>query len=243
MTGRDTTGISGILFDKDGTLFGYDASWGPINREVGRLASDDDPELAARLLDACGMDPVSGRVRADSLLAAGSTDELAEGLVAAGAPFEVEKLTVILDTLFTGAASQAVPVTDLPAFFTRLRERGFRIGIASSDNEKSIVETAARFGFSGLLDFVAGYDSGHGGKPGPGMVLAFCEKAGLPPEKVAVVGDNNHDLIMAETAGAGLRVAVLTGTGSRDTLSARADYCLDDITAIEALLPLAAGVR
>lgn len=241
LTGRNMADISGILFDKDGTLIGYDESWGEVNHEVGLLAARGDEVLAAQLLEACGLDSASGRVRPDSLLAAGSTAELAAGLVAAGSSFAVADLTVALDRLFTGATARAVPVTDLGAFFTRLRQRGFRIGIASSDNERSIQETALRFGFAGLVDFIAGYDSGHGTKPGPGMVHAFCTSTGLAPQSVAVVGDNNHDLMMAENAGAGLRIAVLTGTGSRDTLSQRADYCLDDITALETMLPAVAG--
>ena len=32
--------IAGILFDKDGTLLDFDASWGPVNREVALMAAD-----------------------------------------------------------------------------------------------------------------------------------------------------------------------------------------------------------
>ena len=69
------------------------------------------------------------------------------------------------------------------------------------------------------------------------MVLGFCKAVGLDPSQVAVIGDNNHDLHMAASAGAGLKVAVLTGTGSPATLEAMADHLLGDITGIETLLP------
>jgi len=42
---------------------------------------------------------------------------------------------------------------------------------------------------------------------------------------------------MGHNANAGLKVAVLTGTGSRESLSAASDYCLNDITELEPLLP------
>ncbi|KXG84584.1 haloacid dehalogenase [Agrobacterium bohemicum] len=238
---RSAAEISAILFDKDGTLIGYDASWGPVNRELAAIAAKGDPELADRLLLACGMDPVTGHVKPDSLLAAGNTVQIAEGLLAAGSSCDLADLTQRLDRLFTDAAGNSVAVTDLKAFFARLKSRGYKLGIASSDNEASIRETAKRFGFEQNLDFVAGYDSGHGTKPQPGMVLGFCAATGLPPHRVAVVGDNNHDLHMAANAGAGLRVAVLTGTGSKESLAADSDYCFDDITGLEDLLPLKAG--
>ncbi|WP_431321523.1 HAD family hydrolase [Rhizobium sp. YTU87027] len=229
--------IKGILFDKDGTLLDYDESWLPVNRELARIASAGDPELANLLLLACGMDPVTGHIVPDSLLAAGNTRQISEGLIAAGSKLDVIELTTKLDDLFSHAAEFSVAVTDLSAFFGRLHGRGFRLGVASSDNERSIKQTAQRFGFAPFIDYVAGYDSGFGTKPEPGMVLGFCAATGLDPSEVAVVGDNNHDLHMGRNAKVGVTVAVLTGTGSRESLAAASDYCLNDITELEGLLP------
>jgi len=229
--------IKGILFDKDGTLLDYDESWLPVNRELARIAAEGDVELADRLLLACGMDPVTGHIVPDSLLAAGNTRQISEGLIAAGSKLDVIELTIKLDELFSHAAEFSVAVTDLAAFFSRLHSRGFRLGVASSDNERSIRQTALRFGFAPFIDYVAGYDSGFGTKPEPGMVLGFCAATGLDASEVAVVGDNNHDLHMGRNAKAGITVAVLTGTGSRESLAAASDYCLNDITELERLLP------
>jgi phosphoglycolate phosphatase len=229
--------IRGILFDKDGTLLKYDESWGPVNRELAKIASAGDAALADHLLLACGMDPETGAITPDSLLAAGNTVEIAHGLVAAGSPLPADALTARLDALFTAATDFAVPVTELAPLFQRLKTLGYKLGIASSDNEDSIRNMARRFGIDSLVDFVAGYDSGFGGKPEPGMVLAFCAAVGLEAQEIAMVGDNNHDLHMGRNAGTGLRIGVLTGTGSRESLAAAAHYCLDDITQLEIVLP------
>lgn len=230
--------IRGLLFDKDGTLLRYDESWGPVNREAARIAAaGGGPEVEERLLLACGMDPVTGKTKADSLFAAGTAAQIAAGFVAAGSPREVGSLTVELDDLFVRASDFSVAVTDLGAYFGRLKARGFLLGVASSDNERSIRETARRFGFLDHLDYIAGYDSGFGCKPEPGMVLGFCRLTGLQPSEVAVIGDNNHDLHMAAAADAGLKVAVLTGTGSVASLEAAADHVLADIIGLETLLP------
>ena len=233
-----TTTIRGILFDKDGTLLDYARSWLPVNRELAEFAACGDPVLAARLLRETGMDPETGHVVPDSLLAAGNTQEIAAGLVGAGSPLDAESIVAHLDGLFASAASRAVPVTDLKAFFENLHGKGYKLGIASSDNERSIRHTAERFGFAHLVHYVAGYDSGYGVKPEPGMVLGFSAATGLPVEEIAVVGDNNHDLHMGRAAGAGLNVGVLTGTGSRESLSAASDHCLNDITELESVLPV-----
>ncbi|WP_117190830.1 HAD family hydrolase [Rhizobium terrae] len=237
MNPEKLAGIAGILFDKDGTLLLYDESWGPVNREAARIASAGNPELEPQLLFSGGMDPVSGHTRPDSLLAAGNAAEISAGFVSAGSPVEVTELTRLLDELFVRGAEFSVPVTDLAALFGSLKARGFKLGIASSDNERSIRQTAIRFGILEHVDFIAGYDSGHGMKPEPGMVFGFCHAVGLDPAQVAMVGDNNHDMHMGANAGVGLKIAVLTGTGSRETLSAAADICLDDITGLKSLLP------
>jgi len=224
--------IAGILFDKDGTLIRYDESWGPVNREAARIAAAGNAALEPVLLLAGGMDPDTGKTKADSLLAAGNSAEIAEGFVAAGSPLDAADLTLKLDALFLRAAEFSVPVADLPSVFADLKARGLKLGIASSDNERAIRRMVESFGIAGHIDFIAGYDSGFGTKPQPGMMLAFCKAVGLQPAEVAMVGDNNHDMHMGRAAGAGLNLAVLTGTGTRQTLSLLADHCLEDITAL-----------
>lgn len=228
--------IAGILFDKDGTLLDFDASWGPVNRKVALMAADGDQALADRLLTACGMDPVTGAIVPDSLFASANTVEIAEGMIDAGSPFTLQGLVPKIDDCFAEAAQLSVPVTELKPLFARLHGKGIRLGIASSDNERSIRVAAERFGILPYVDFVAGYDSGHGKKPEAGMVLGFCAATGLAPSEVAVVGDNNHDLHMGHNAGAGLKIGVLSGTGSRETLALHSDMVLADITELEAAL-------
>ena len=115
----------------------------------------------------------------------------------------------------------SVPVTDLAAYFKRMRARGYRLGVASSDNERSIRQTAQRFGFLDCLDYIAGYDSGFGTKPEPGMVLGFLPAPVFTRNKSLSSATTITTCIWASNAGAGLTVAVLTGTGSRESLAAR----------------------
>jgi len=231
-----TTWLEGIVFDKDGTLTDYHATWSPLNEAAAHCAAHGDTEVAAHLLQIGGHDSDTGRVRGGSLLAAADTREIAEAWVAAGAAHDVGALECAIDAIFEEGAARAVPVTDIDALFQRLRARGLSLGVATSDSESAARATLRRLCVRPEELFVAGYDSGHGRKPSPGMVQAFCEAHDIAPARVAVVGDNLHDIRMGRSAGCGLCIGVLTGAGAADELAAEADHVIDSVAALEALL-------
>lgn len=229
--------IKGILFDKDGTLFDYYQTWMPLNREAARITAREDATLAHKLMEHGGWDPETDTIRAGSLLAAHTNREIAEGFLEIANGWDVEELTEVFNNLFaTGGYESAVPVTDLPAFLDPLRAAGYALGVATSDGEDSAQAMLKKHGAFDLLDFVAGYDSGHGPKPGPGMAHAFCTTTGLTPSEIVMVGDNRHDMEMGRNAGVAFCIGVLTGTSNREELALEAEYVLDDVTGIPGLL-------
>ncbi|MBK1698133.1 HAD family hydrolase [Rhodovibrio salinarum] len=229
----DRTALRGILFDKDGTLVDYEATWAPINRRVAEIAARGDPTLAHRLLEIGGHDPAADRVRGGSLLAASHTREIAQAWIEAGADFALDDLSQQMDSAFAEGARNAVPVTNVAGLFDRLRARGFALGVATSDGAQAARATLARLDIDTDGLFVAGYDSGFGGKPEPGMVWGFCAATGLAPTEVIVVGDNLHDMEMATAAGCAAALGVLTGTGSEAELATKAHTVLPSIDALE----------
>ena len=70
--------IRGILFDKDGTLLDYHATWLPVNRRLAMFAAADDPECSEELMRLGGFDPDTGRVKSGSHFAAASSAEIAD---------------------------------------------------------------------------------------------------------------------------------------------------------------------
>jgi phosphoglycolate phosphatase len=232
--------IRAILFDKDGTLFDFHRTWMPGYRTIAADLSRGDTALAVRMLAATGLDPVTGKLDPASALAAGSNAEIASLWSAVADVGAAESIAERLDAWFGApGAVVPVPVTDLSALLGRLKTRGLRLGVATMDSHAAAVRSANEFAFHHHLDFIAGYDSGHGHKPGPGMMAAFCTAVAIEPRHVAVVGDTPHDMGMARSAGAGLAIGVLTGASPRFELEALADHILDSIGNLEVALGLA----
>jgi len=229
--------IGGILFDKDGTLLDFNATWVPVIREAALAVAGGDANLAAHLMAAGGQDDSQGTVAPGSLLAAGNTKEIA-ALWADLAPNHGQRdLIAFIDSLFIeGGKATAVAVPGMAEVLAHLNRDGIRLGLATSDSEAGAVATLAGFGVVELFDFLAGYDSGYGAKPEPGMVEAFCQTTGLKPSEVMVVGDNVHDLEMGRNAGAGHVIGVLTGTGGHEHLAPLADRVIDSIGDLEAVI-------
>lgn len=229
--------IRAVLFDKDGTLFDFFDTWLPAMEAAALETAGGDAALARHLLVIGGQDPVTGHLNPQSALAAGTNLQIAELWAAAVGRSDAPSLAQRFNDDFRAhGVTHAKPVTDLRQLFARLKRRGLKLGLATMDSHAAAEATMAAFELSALLDFVCGYDTGHGTKPGPGMVHAFCRAVGVPVEAVAVVGDTQHDLDMARAAGAGLAIGVLTGASPRERLAPQADHVLESIAEIETVL-------
>ncbi len=237
------TSIQGILFDKDGTLLDYDATWAPLNKLAALEAAGGDPVVAERLLRAGGYDPATETHVPNSLLVSASNDVIAGSwaeLLGVDPAHLTERITAIFEA---SSAETAVAVPGMEAVVAALKGRGLTLGVATNDSEDSAYASLEPFGVLEHFAYVAGFDSGHGAKPGPGMVTGFCAATGLEPAAGAGVGDSHHDMEMGRAAGAGLLVGVLTGTGGHEDLASHAHHVLESVLELEALLDGLSGKR
>lgn len=229
--------IRGIVFDKDGTLFDFRASWGRWAQTfIASLARDD--AHARRLADAIGYLPDSNGFAPDSPVIAATAADIAAAFLPHLQGHDQASLTAAIDEAAARVAmAEAVPLLPL---FHGLRARGLKLGVATNDSEVPARAHLQTHGLTGLLDFIAGYDSGHGAKPAPGMCLAFAASTGLDPAEVLMVGDSRHDLEAGRAAG--MRpIAVLTGIARAADLAPHAEAVLPDIGALPAWLDARAG--
>ena len=228
--------IRGVLFDKDGTILDYWATWVPINRRAALWAAGGNEALAGELLRLGGHDPDTDRVAPGTPLAAGDFLDIAQAFAAHPDVGAAGELTAGIERIFCeGGAAHSVLIDGARETLVELKRRGLRIGLATNDSVGGLEASLARHDVLDLFEFRAGCDSGLGAKPDPRMVFGFCAAAGLARGEVAVVGDAVHDLAMGRAAGAGLNVGVLSGTSGRADLEAYADRILGDVTELVAM--------
>ncbi len=199
--------INAIVFDKDGTLFDFNATWGVWAHGMLMSEAKGDPELLAKLADVLGYDLEQNVFMPGSLVIASTVAELADAVLTVVPGNRAE----MIDRMNVAASDvpQMEPVPLLP-FLSELRDKSFKLGVATNDAEAPARQHLRRAGVEQVFDFIAGYDSGFGGKPAPGQLLAFCEAVNVTPDRCVMVGDSLHDLRAGRAAGM-QTVGVLTG--------------------------------
>ncbi|KIN73214.1 HAD family hydrolase [Sulfitobacter guttiformis] len=225
MTGKSFA-VKGLCFDKDGTLFDFSATWEAWALAFLTRVVAGDRARASTIGAAIGFDMATGKFARDSLVIAGTPGEIAD-VIAPLIPglSRVDLLIMLNEEAATAPQQPAVPLVPL---LTGLRAQGIALGVATNDSETPARAHLAAAGVTDLFDFIAGYDSGYGGKPAPGQLLAFAAAVNLSPAQIVMVGDSTHDLHAGRAAGM-RTIGVLTGAAGADVLAPLADVVLRDI--------------
>jgi len=229
--------MRGILFDKDGTLLDFEATWGSLYRALALDLAGDDAARATAMLVAGGLDEETGRIRSGSVLGAGTTADIVRLWYPELAGEAFEAVAARIDTSFRvhgGHASVLVP--GAAEVLAVLDGMSIVMGVATNDATEAAIAAIAGVGLDAYLPYVFGYDSVPHAKPAPDIVLAFAAATGIDPSDIAVVGDNRYDMEMARAAGAGAAIGVLTGNSDERDLAAFADVVLPSIRELPAWL-------
>lgn len=229
MSQPSNTAIRGLLFDKDGTLFDFHLSWSHWIAGLIDTLSEGVDARRAHIAECLEYDWENKRFLPGALSIAGTVKEQAAVL----SPALPHWSTNAIERYLVQAAAHVamVPAVPLAPLLTGFRASGLAVGLATND-----AESAARRHLEGAeiidkFDYIAGYDSGYGAKPAPGMCLGFAKAHGLDPATCVMVGDSAHDLVAGRAAGM-VTVAVLTGMAGPAELAPLADAVLPDIGAL-----------
>lgn len=218
--------VDAILFDKDGTLFDFHATWSVWAHSVILDLAEGDAPLMQRIADAADYDLALRRFRPSSPIIAGTNREAAECLARALPLRAVDEIETYL--MQSAALAPLAPAVPLAPFLDRLAGAGLRLGVMTNDTEHGARAHLGAAGVAGHFQFIAGFDSGHGAKPSPAPLLAFATAMALDPARIAMVGDSIHDLMAGRAAGM-QTIGVLTGPAQEADLAPLADAVFPDI--------------
>jgi phosphoglycolate phosphatase len=234
---RPLSHIKGILLDKDGTLIDFHATWHSIADRMALEAAGGERAVADALMEKAGYDLAERRFLSDSVFAAGTNADIVDLWFPHLDRDGRRERVAYFDRVTAGeGAAAAVAVPGVLEAIRSMRAAGLRIGLATNDSTRGAEQTLVALGVAQLFDAAFGYDAVANPKPAGDVVVAFADMAGLKPQQVAMVGDNRHDLEAGRAAGAGLVVAVLSGTGTREALAPLADVILDSVADLPGFL-------
>jgi phosphoglycolate phosphatase len=229
--------IGGVLFDKDGTLIDVNQTWVPIYRHMLSDLFKVDTQSAESLMQKAGYDPVTGRFRANSVLAGGTTRQLIDlwwpGLDETGV---AEKARVLDHDYAPMVKELLAPLMPLEPILAELRGMGLKLGVATNDSHVSACNHMIHIGVIAHFEDIIAADTVPVPKPSGNMIRRFAETTGLDPAAIAMVGDNSHDMEEARNGGAGLAIAVLSGNAAHEDIAHLADHTLSSVAELPALL-------
>ena len=117
-----------------------------------------------------------------------------------------------------------------------LHGAGFRLGVATNDSTGGAEKTLLALGIAQMFDAAYGYDAVANPKPAPDTIHAFCDLTGLKPSRDRHGRRQPPRPRNGAGRRRGLAIGVLSGTGTRESLTPLADVVLDSIADLPAYL-------
>jgi phosphoglycolate phosphatase len=236
--------IRGILFDKDGTLIEVNGTWVPLYKSMLASEFGHSADEIAVLLARGGYDAATDGFKAGSVMAGGTTREIADlWWPELSAEDRRARVYFIDNDIGPKAKSFVKPLLNLAPVFDELKTMGLVLGVGTNDSEASGRAHMAHLDIGHYFDVVIGSDSVAIAKPSGHMIARFAEVTGLAPHEIAMVGDNSHDMEEARAGGAGLAIAVLSGNSGHEHIAHLADETLPSVADIPKLLKRLTGAN
>lgn len=177
--------IEAILFDFDGLLADSEplakAAWQRFLARYDRVLEQDliDRMFGLRLLEGAVI------VRQEMNLA-----------------LSVEQVMAERDEEFLASLpGNLMPMPEAVATVVAMRERGLRVGLATSGHQRYIQIALHELGLAQAFDAIVTGDTVTQGKPAPDIFLRAAELLGVTPAACVVVEDAPHGIAAAKAAG------------------------------------------
>ena len=210
--------IKYLVFDFDGTL--ADTTEGILKTTEATLQRMGLPAAEASVVQqAIGL-PLQGSLRA------------------AGVPEDrIDEAVDVYHELFYNVAPKHITIfPGVKEGLETLAEKGFRMAIATSRGEPSLVSLLTEHGIRQYFEVLGTTGCVERPKPAPDLVLWVLDRFGASPEEAMVIGDTTYDIEMGSAAGCST-CAVSYGNHSVERLrGSNPDYIVADLRDLASLI-------
>lgn len=238
--------IKGILFDKDGTLIDFQSIWLSAAYEVVELLVqinqlENSDEMKERILRGMGVE--NAAVLPDGPLAYQTYEQIGSSIakelqlvhVTLDEKLLGDQMSVLFESVIARGELTYQPITDIRTLFHTLKKMNVKLGLATADTKSSVKRCFEELDIMHLFDFLGWDDGVMKPKPETEMFDLFCQQNGLQSTEVLVVGDTVNDMKFARKCN-GVAVGVLSGLAQKADFEGKADYIVDSIEQLPALI-------
>ncbi|QYR20969.1 HAD family hydrolase [Paenibacillus sp. sptzw28] len=226
IVGERSCAVTGILFDKDGTLLDFVSMWGCWSEHVLNGFKQRLAALGLQLSMTGGHSSLWGTFHSkdgtivdydrNGPLAMGTMEELHALLIwqgyRSGLSWSAAKELVHACSAAANEELKRVrparPITGVEALLKACRAQRIPLGVVTADETAAAEMHLDWLGFRHYFAAVVGTDQVERGKPFPDMMELVCRKLSIECREAAVIGDTNGDMRMGKAAGAKLCIAL-----------------------------------
>lgn len=217
--------VTGILFDKDGTLLDFISMWGcwsewvfeELQQQLKVQGLACKIELTPALWGAkLGQDGKIIDYDRNGPLAIGTMQDLyaviawqayIAGLSWAEAMELVQQCKKRADVELE-RLRPARPLAGSIDFLKSCVEQGIKLGVVTADETAAANRHLEWLGIRKYFDVVIGNDQVERGKPFPDMLQLACHRLDIDCAEAAIIGDTNGDMRMGQAAGAAVAIGI-----------------------------------
>ena len=225
--------IQAILFDKDGTLFDFNKTWGCWFSNILNDLSKNDSKLRKEIAAVFKFDQSNETFFKNSPFIAESNSFLITEISPLLPNWEKYDLLEWFNK--KGLEAVTVPVKGLKTSLLKLKKMNLILGVSTNDTEEGANHQLNDYNLLDFFSFIAGSNSGFGTKPSPGMQNQFCKLTGIKPENILMVGDSLTDIKAGKNANM-QTIGVLSGPATKEDLVNDADFVLNTISDLPELI-------
>ena len=156
--------IKAILFDKDGTLADFPATFNPATAAVIAHYAKNDSNLRDKLAAALDFDLATQTIGNNSVIIAGSGLDVARTIQPVLGFDDLEQFSAGLDKIYGEICrSTVVALPGIADALATLFRDGYVLGIATNDAEANAIAQMRTLDFEKYFTAILGADSGYGG--------------------------------------------------------------------------------